>query len=182
MKALNHFFSLIAGILFLMFLVINPLFAQKKTELAMGAGFPEAINLKLKYGNNNKVGISAGIFPDIYYSSYDNKSYSRNYTTLSLEIYHYFRKQNDTIRSKWYCNSGISFWPGSDEKSVFLFLRFGRSIYFSKKTGINFDLGFAPGIHSERKIVGSMTYQTIPYKETTFLPLPSCSFSFFFRL
>lgn len=182
MKALKHYLSCIAGILVLMFLVSNQITAQKKTEFAVGAGIPEAINFKFKYGINNKVGISAGIFPDIYYSSYDNKYYSTIYTTLSLDIYHYFKKQNDTIRSKWYCNSGISFWPGSDEKSLFLYLRFGRSINFSKKTGINIDLGLAPGIHWERETTGSITYGTVPYEETTLLPLPSCSISFFVRL
>ena len=157
----------------------HDLYAQKNTEFSVGAGIPDVLNLKLKYGINNRIGISAGLLP----------ANGLVYSSLCLDYYHYFRKKNDPDRSKWYLNSGVSYWSGQEEKYIYLFLRFCRSIRFSARTGLNIDLGIAPAISAikESSSIAVSPSPGIVYRKSTsynnYYPsiLPALSISFYMR-
>ena len=147
---------------------------QGKFEISGGLGLPDIYNVKLKYGQNVQVGASvhylhftrAGIF-----SAYNDWSCAAEVT------YHFSGKSKYVEQPVWYLLGGIGYyhtdylidWP-YDYCALSFYPRVGRTLNFSKRTGINMDLGlFVPLSASSGN----------PYK---FRILPSASIGFFIRL
>jgi len=145
-----------------LFLFNDPLSSQSKYEISGGVGFPEAVNLKINYGKNIQMGASLGILPFF------------GLVGPIVEIsYHFSGKSEFTDQPPWYILSGFQFVVIYDlcdnayiDTGFFsVYPRIGRSFNFSKKTGINFDLG------------------VILYPGNSEIPVfPSGSISFFIRL
>jgi hypothetical protein len=115
----------------------NSLLAQNLVEIAGGIGLPECINLKLKIGIKNQVGIAIGT---------ENIS-NQGSVSYTLDFYHHFTRK-DTSMSKWYWNGGLSLFKPNEQyyhNIYFIYGRVGRTISFSKNAGINIDIGIAYG-------------------------------------
>jgi hypothetical protein len=149
-------------------------FPQGKFEISGGCGIPELSNLKLKFGQNIQVGAClhywhysrAGIF-----SAYNDWSCAAEVT------YHFSGKSKYVDQPTWYLLGGLGYyhidylidWP-YDNCDISFYPRIGRTLNFSKRTGINMDLGlFVPLSASSGN----------PYK---FRILPSASIGLFIRL
>lgn len=146
-------------IILLVLLLINiPSYPQKyppsRFELSGGFGWPEMAAVKIKYGQDFQIGISQGFM-----------------LNTSLEVYYHFAgKPKLTDRLVWYGLGGIEcFYWGGEEINLFPYLRLGRTFNFSRRYGVNLDIG--------------LFYLL---KESDYFPKshfsPSGSFSFFIRL
>jgi hypothetical protein len=112
---------------------INSVPPRSKFETDIGFGFPESICLKAKYGDIVQAGIMQG---------FD----SRGPGATGFEIYGRVGKKPRLLDQKpWYIMGGLAGYifnvPYAKEYKLLLYPRGGRSIYFSKKVGINLDLG-----------------------------------------
>jgi hypothetical protein len=168
--------SVLSRIILFAILILSAVqaFPQGKFEISGGLGLPELSNIKLKYGQNVQLGVSlhywhysrAGIF-----SAYNDWSCAAEVT------YHFSGKSKHVEQPVWYLLGGLGYyhidylidWP-YDYCAISFYPRVGRTLNFSKRTGINMDLGlFVP-------LSASSGHQ---YK---FRILPSGSISFFVRL
>jgi hypothetical protein len=146
-------------------------FAQSKFELSGGVGIPELINMKLNYGQNIQVGASVGFLPIEWFGE------TVVDWTISAEIsYHFAGKSKLIEQSTWYISGALGYYdlgiivPYEDYNIAFN-PRVGRTINFSKKTGIKMDAGaFLP-------LSKSPTNSTYDFKV-----LFSGNISFFIRL
>lgn len=133
-------------LLFGLTLFNNPAISQNKFEISGGAGFPELINLKIKYGGNFKIALCQSIFP-----MYDAPI---PLGPTTVEVYYHFTGKSKFVEERtWYLQGGLGCFWGSikggftgDQGTKFCFYpRIGRSFYFSNRTGINLDAGaFVP--------------------------------------
>jgi hypothetical protein len=143
-------------------LINDPVFSHGKFEISAGIGWPDATNLKIKYGKNIQVGASLGFLQG-------NKYVGAILVCPIAELYYHFGgKSKITEQPPWYLYGGLGFSPfllfGED---IFFCPRLGRSFNFSKRIGINFDAGaFIPFFNF---------FYNIPI-------FPSGSVSFFIRL
>jgi|WetSurMetagenome_2_1015567.scaffolds.fasta_scaffold00156_23 hypothetical protein len=142
----------------------SPASSQNKFELSGGAGYPELINLRMKYGGNFKIGLCQSILP-----FYDPPV---PFGPTVLEFYYYFAgKSALNEQPVWYLLCGLGcFWdnPGGFYKEgihLCFYPRIGRNINLSKNIGINLDAGVFPF-----------------YYNTLFYIHPSLSINLFFRL
>jgi hypothetical protein len=133
-------------------------FSQGKFELSGGVGIPELINMKLKYGQNIQVGASAGFLPIEWFGE------TVVDWTVSTEIsYHFAGKSKFVEQPTWYISGELSYFdlgimePYEGYDLAFC-PRIGKTISFSKKTGINLDAGmFLP-------LSKSSAYSTYDFK------------------
>jgi hypothetical protein len=118
-----------------------PLFPQSKFELSGGLGFPDMLNIGLKYGSKIQIGASYGVLP----RPQDNII---KCSSLVL-FYHFAGNSKFTTQPPWYLNGGISYIHSYyrdrkydiDWKAICLYPRIGRTNNFTKKIGINIDIG-----------------------------------------
>jgi hypothetical protein len=143
-------------------LSVNQAFSQSKFETSGGFGWPDMLNLKIRYGNNFQIGISQSFWVSGDYLG-----------QTSAEIYYHFGgKSKFTEQHPWYLFSGLGCLWGhdDDENDIYFYPRVGRSFNLSKRTGINLDGGaFFPLSKGLRDFLDSPIY-------------PSGSISFFIRL
>jgi len=122
-------------------LVCNLGYGQGKTELSGGFGIPDFFNFRLNYGHNLRVGGYLGFIPFKFYGS------STSYWSFGAEISYHLPDKKDINKSPvWYVLGGLCFYHfdmGSkyDPYNIGFYPRAGRTIYFSKKSGINLDVG-----------------------------------------
>lgn len=111
-----------------------------KFALGGGVGVPEFINLNLKYGSRNlKAGFGVGFFPVYVKMDLDFSIY-----------YHFARKSRFNNNFLWYARGGVDLLkPNSVIKNQYkvreteyiLLIRLGRTFEFSKRSGLNLDIG-----------------------------------------
>jgi hypothetical protein len=129
---------------------INEVYSQDKFELSGGFGLPEAINLKIKYGGKNiKIALGGGFLPQ-----------SEKLRTLDIGFYYHFAKKSKfTGNFVWYTLGGLNImkFGSNSESSIehYPYLRVGRAINFSKKTGLNVDIGACFNEYDDSPIVPS---------------------------
>jgi len=118
---------------------------QKKANISFGIGFPELINVGIKYqvSDQTKIGFSIGYWPP---SKPDWLGYN-NLISLSGDFYYHFGGSSDFPGMRpWYGRIGLNiiFDLPSDYHilSEDIFLRTGRDIYFDENNGISLDGGF----------------------------------------
>lgn len=129
-------------------------YPQSKFEFSGGFGWPDMATFKIKYGEDFQVGISQGLM-----------------LNTAAEIYwHFAGKTKWTDRHVWYGMCGIErFYWGWEETNWFPYLRFGRTLNFGRRYGLNIDAG-AFYLVTESDFFSSSHYS------------PSGSVTFFFRL
>ncbi len=175
----NSYNSLVRNfvILFIIFagfiLPENPAFSQSKLELSGGLGAPEYIHTRIKYGQKVQLGICAGFIAGTFYThAFFNGSISAEIT------WHFLGKSKFVDQTPWYILGGLGYYylPMSakyGEYDVGFFPRIGRTINFSKRTGINLDLGiFLPIAKANDSSMNELAYKI----------LGSWSISYFIRL
>jgi len=127
---------LITGLIF----YASPVHSQSKFEISGGIGFPEMMDLKIKYGKEIKIALCQSVLP------FNHKV---PVGPTAIEIYYNFAgKSKFNEQPPWYLSGGFGyFWSQDggiydDKGSPYCFYpRIGRSFYFSRGTGINIDAG-----------------------------------------
>jgi hypothetical protein len=149
-------------------------FPQGKFEISGGLGLPELTNIKLKYGQNIQVGACLHYW---HYSQGGIFSAYNDWSCAAELTYHFSGGSKYIDQPTWYLLGALGYyhidylidWP-YDYCALSFYPRIGRTINFSKRTGLNMDLGlFIPLSASTGN----------PYKLRI---LPSGSISFFVRL
>jgi hypothetical protein len=157
------------------FLLAGQAFSQRMFEASLGAGVPEYLCLKIKYGNNIQVGAS------VHFWHYSEGGIFDEYNSWSLagEVQYRFGGTTEFNEQRpWYLLAGLGYYhidylidSPHEEYSSGFYPRIGRTVNFSERVGTNFDFGlFLPFSAAEG-------YE--PYK---FKILLSGSICLFFRL
>lgn len=125
---------------------------QGKVNLSAGIGYPELLNVGLRYQlNQTQLGLSIGGFP--------GSTYSGNLLSLSGDFYYHFAglsKYSD-LRI-WYGRIGINCSRESLTEIIVSWnsnLRIGRYFYFAKNFGVGMDGGL--NYHFNSDITGNPT-------------------------
>jgi hypothetical protein len=110
------------------FINTNQLFGQEKIALTAGVGFPELVNIGVRYQPGQaQIGFSIGGVPSIFSISSDL-------------FYHFDRLSQLPGINPWYCRIGLDYWKSNifhAEVNFLLFnLRLGRDFNISDKFGI----------------------------------------------
>lgn len=138
-------------LVFIMFLFINTyqLFGQKKLAVSGGVGFPESLNVGMRYQfKQSKIGFSAGTFPCPEAGIYKWKWESL--ISLSGDLYYHFAGSSGFSDTRpWYGRIGLNC-VRFDKVSYIqyklqTYLRIGRDFNLSGGFGISVDVG--PGFH-----------------------------------
>jgi hypothetical protein len=136
-----------------------PVFSQSKVEANLGVGFMEGLSTKLKFGNNFQLGLCQGFAPGVSPLWY-----------TGIELYCHFGKESKfTSQRTFYVLGGISstlFSKGYDPlEKIMTYPRIGRTVNFSAKSGLNFDMGIGflsaddiDGYHTSSTFTASIHY------------------------
>ena len=129
-------------ILFLgLLLNFSPIYSQNKYEMSAGIGVPELINARIKYGQNFQVGACFGfISGNMFGKSYFDWSCAAEIT------YHFLGKSKLVDQPPWYVLAGLGYYniPAVNRYGIYdigFYPRLGRTLNFSKKSGLNLDIG-----------------------------------------
>ena len=149
------------GIIICLFVFAHFGFSQSKFEVDAGVGLFEALSVKAKYGDTLKIGIYQGF------------AFGNRWMT-GVEGYYYFTdksKYEDT--RTFYMMSGISstvFAQGYKQfEKIIFYYRFGKSIHFTPKVGIDADVGLA-------------LVMTDDFNGYAVIPFPTFGVHLFFRI
>lgn len=147
-----------------------PVKAQGKLELSGGFGMPELIDLKMKYGQNVQIGACVGIFPFRWFNDI-----VVDWSCIAEITYHFSGNSKYVEQPTWYVSGGLGFFDLGvndiyESYNISFNPRVGRTLNFSKKSGINIDVGLFFPLSSQK----DYSYD--------FKVLPSGSISVFIRL
>lgn len=175
MKSQHNLKSLFLGLISLLATV--PVLGQEKIDIAVGAGFPEMVNLGFRFQlERSRLGVYGGIVPGI-----EDKIIS-----VGADFYYHFgRSPNFSTRRPWYVKAGLnySFQEETFFKYTYVILvpRIGKDFNLSSRRGISLEGGlYFVLAHSEVEIKpGGYSVWGGPW-----LPYigPSFSLSVFYRL
>lgn len=156
---------------FLIFYCANPLFAQDKVNLYIGMGLPELINGSVRFQYKKaQLGFSAGVMPakDERVTAFGGAGFM-----------HFGGHSVFSDRPPWYARFGLDFLRDENEVSIdkflYLNLRVGKEIYFSKKVGMDVDFG----------VMFQLSHTRIgpdPWLDFEFPILPSLGVGIFYKL
>jgi len=113
-------------------------FGQEDVNISTGFGFPELINIGVRYqSNQTQIGLSIGAMP---------LGSNENIISISGDIYYHFGGFSElSNRRPWYGRIGLNYLRDENEniidKYFFLNTRLGRDFNISKKIGIEIDVG-----------------------------------------
>ena len=145
-----------------------------KFELSGGLGGPELLNVKIKYGQNLQMGICIGGY--IGHGLFRSDEIIVQGSFAAEISYHFSGKSKYVEQAPWYILGGLGYYdiPISGLYGIYdigFYPRIGRTFNFSKKAGMNLDIGiFLP--LSEAQNEGTYVFKV----------LPSGSISLFLRL
>lgn len=140
-------------------LISSQVFSQSKIEADFGAGFMEGLSSKLKFGNEFQFGLCQGFAPGV-----------SPFWLTGAELYYHFGNESKFINQRtYYVMGGLSttlFALGYDSfEKIMTYPRIGRTVNFSAKTGMNFDLGIGflsaddiDGYHKSTTFTASVHY------------------------
>jgi hypothetical protein len=115
----------------------NKVIAQGKIDISSGIGFPELLNLGLRFQlKQAQFGIKIGSVP----------VEDESIISISGDLYYHFGGYSKfSYRRPWYWRVGLNYLRDETEslndKYLYLNLRLGRDLNVSKKFGINIDAG-----------------------------------------
>ncbi len=122
---------------------------QKTIDITAGIGFPELVNLGLRFQlGQSQLGFYGGTIPGA-----DDKLF-----TLGADYYYHFGgASNLSKRRPWYAKTGLNYFHDENEfvknTSLFLVPRLGRDLNLSRRIGIALEGGaFLLLSHSEVEI------------------------------
>lgn len=130
----------------LTFVNITGLYGQGGVNITAGFGFPETINVGLRYEKGqSQIGVAGGFLP----------ATDERITNVSITFWHHFIGSSGfTERRPWFGRLGVDYisdkMEGSPaDKLVFLDLRGGREFNISSNFGISLDAGIAYKLYAE---------------------------------
>lgn len=139
----------IAVVIFSLWLINNSIFSQGKLEVDIGAGYFEAVSLKIKYGSKFQFGVCQGFFTG-----------SPIWLTGVEGYYHFSGESKYTEQPTFYAMAGLSSTLFSNSygrfEKIFIYPRIGRAINFSERFGANIDIGI--GLFLDKDIKDSDGY------------------------
>ena len=138
----------------------HQVFSQKKFEISAGAGFPEMIALRVKYGKVVQVGLSQSVFS------------LRGPNTLDL-YYNFAGKSGFTDQPPWYVMGGLGFF--SKQKGGIYYDEKGSPLCFYSRIGRQLNLSRGTGLSIEGGAI-------VPFWDFGVSVVPALCFSFFVRL
>lgn len=165
-------------------LTINFLFShctqisgQEKINLSLGLGFPELLNVGIRYQLEQKqLGIGIGYMPvmSVGFETTDNKMIS-----VSSDFYYHFGGFSEfSKRRPWYLRSGIIYCNAAGGNDLlWLNLRSGRDINLSMKYGLSIDAGIILELFNEERRSDPQLYSDLP----SYL-LPGIGLCIFYRV
>ena len=124
-------------LLALITLISGSSFGQNKVDIAAGAGFPELVNLGLRFQlGQAQLGFYGGKFPGS----------PNNLFTLGADLYFHVGGTSDlSVRKPWYGKAGLNYFHDEDEylrkTTFFLVPRVGRDFNLSRRIGIALEGG-----------------------------------------
>lgn len=122
---------------FLFFIINTHAQETEKVNLSAGVGYPEAINLGLRYQIvQSQLGLFIGAFP---------VSDGSIFTAGGDYSYHFAGSSDYSARKPWYVKAGLNYLHEKDEyddnKYFMLVPRIGRDLNLSSKVGIAVEAG-----------------------------------------
>ncbi|MCB0456624.1 MAG: hypothetical protein KDC91_02695 [Flavobacteriaceae bacterium] len=166
------------GLLLCFALLINThqFFGQEKFNVSIGTGFPELLNLGVRYQfNQSQLGLNLGTVP---------LGKNNAYYSLSSDYFYHFGGQSKlTHRRPWYARAGLSYIHSEGEyeilKILFFNPRIGRDFNISKKIGVNFDIGLIFELYRDE--IEKKQHDSLLTFESP-ITFPSLGFGIFYRL
>ena len=149
----------------------NPSFGQNTVNGHIGYGFPDLLNLGVRFQMPQvQLGLGYGFLGE--------------FQSLSFDFYGHFGGRSEFVERKpWYFRSGVVFFreilDGYTTKLTLLPIRFGRDLNFSEKMGMQIDFGLAI-LLSEKNIVKDPFYTS--YQTSWSSITPCLALSYFYRL
>jgi len=148
------------------------IFPQEKLILNVGIGFTDLLNVGIRYQFDQvEVGLNGGTWPQ------------RDIFTLISDIrFHFGNLSNLSTLRNWYVLIGFRYlrdeYKTGMDKFLYLEYRIGRNINFSKKLGIELNIGIA-GQLMEDKII--KIEQEGPLGGIDISVIPTIGFNIFYR-
>ncbi len=123
---------------------------QKKTNLSAGIGWPDLMNIGIKYqvSDHAKTGFNIGYWPP------GGGGYFgwNNLLSMSGSLYYYSDNLSDPeLKNPFYGRFGfntILTWPGDPFLNLNVFARIGREIYLNENTGFSIDGGIGFSLYN----------------------------------
>jgi hypothetical protein len=131
-------------VLLIMLIAALEVSAQGRFGITAGIGFPEAINLGVRYQiEQMQVGVGFGIDP----------LYNVSYTSISGDVYYHFGRESEiSYLKKWYGRVVVMHLRDESasyiDKYVFLTTRIGKACSLSERFVIDLDIGVGFQLHS----------------------------------
>ena len=138
----------------LLFCSAIQMFGQKKVNISAGIGFPQALNVGIRYQlNQSQIGLSIGTWPSsdkVVLGFFDWESL----VSLSGDYYYHFGgKSKFSDLPPWYGKVGLDYlrigWVSNSESNLESHLRIGRDFYLMKDFGFGLDAGVGVFILNE---------------------------------
>ena len=167
----NHRFAFL--LCSIIILTINASFCQNKLNAHIGYGFPDLLNLGLRFQlPQAQLGGSYGFLGE--------------FRTLSFDVYAHFGGNAEFVdRRPWYVRTGVCFskelLEGYTTKVSLLPIRFGRDLNFNEKMGLQVDFGAAI-LLSEKVTVHDSFYAPYANDPSGWYSVTPClALSYFYR-
>lgn len=150
---------------------------QEKINLVTGFGFPEALNLGVRFQQKQlQVGFSAGL---LQLENEKTRSFSGDI------FYHFGGVSNLSSRRPWYGRAGLNYFDDETEfredKYLYLNLRVGRDFNLSKRLGIAIDAGLVFELQHDEVVKKAESGLDWDF-DIDFPVLPSVGVVLFYRL
>jgi hypothetical protein len=137
--------SIILLIITLLFSSGVQMYGQGKATISAGIGYPDLINIGLKYRvlNQANIGLNIGFFP----SNNNTSGFVSWGTLLSFAgdfYYHFAGSSKFSEMRPWYGRIGLNYIKDINYSSNSIltpYLRIGRDLYLNKNDGISIELG-----------------------------------------
>jgi hypothetical protein len=160
MKNKVKIISIILLIITLLFSSGGQMSGQGKATISAGIGFPDLINIGLKYRvlNQANIGLNIGFFP----SNYNTFGFVSWGTLLSFAgdfYYHFAGSSKFSEMRPWYGRIGLDYIKDINYSSNSIltpYLRIGRDLYLNQNDGISIDLGVGKVLSLEHSIVPAL--------------------------
>ncbi len=118
------------------------MFGQEKATISAGIGFPDLINIGIKYQvfNQAQIGLNIGYFPP--FGGTGILTWGNLYS-LSGDFYYHFAGSSEFSKMHpWYGRLGLNSFNGTGvEGSLDSNIRIGRDCYITKTCGISLEAG-----------------------------------------
>lgn len=128
------------------------MFGQKNLNISGGVGFPETINIGIRYQipDQSQIGLSIGTWPSPGGWLFNWKSL----VSLTGDFYYHLGDSSKfSEMPPWYIRIGLNYlriaYESGLENNLESHLRFGRDFYFSEDSGVSLDAGVGAFLKNE---------------------------------